>query len=401
MGNRLSLWILAGVVAGSLVGYGWPSGAAYLGPLGFLFLSLLKMVAVPLVALSVFWGIISLPTALGLGRLGLKAGLYYLATSLLAILTGIGFFRLLRPGETLYLQGSFPPFPVLSGEATFSEVFLKIVPENPFRAFAEGDFVSVLFFVILSGVAFFYLPGNVGRPLKALAQAGYELMLCLTQGVLRLAPLGLFALMVQVVGEMASSGRLGALTAGLGRYFLTNLLGLALHFFLTLPLILYLFTGRSPWSFFRALGPALLCAFSTASSSATIPLTLCQLRGKAGVSERVSQLVVPVGATVNMDGTALYGSVMVFFLAQAHGVQLGLLQQFQVVWLMLLASIGTAGIPMGSLVLIAVVLKTLGLPAEWMALVLPLDRILDMCRTSVNVWSDAVGAAVVDRLEGQ
>ncbi|MBT7457934.1 MAG: dicarboxylate/amino acid:cation symporter, partial [Gemmatimonadetes bacterium] len=263
-------------------------------------------------------------------------------------------------------------------------------------AMAEGNMLQIIVFALLFGTFITRLPEAQRKPLESIFTSAFAVMMKLTHFILSFAPLGIFALVGRTVARTGID-----VFAGLGIYALTVLLGLLIHACVTLPILLSVLGRLRPHIHAQAMSPALLTAFSTSSSSATLPLTLDCLENRAGVSNRVTSFVAPLGATVNMDGTALYECVAALFIAQAYGVELSILQQGLVVVTALLASIGAAGIPMAGLVMISVILTAVGLPLEGVGLILAVDRVLDMCRTTVNVWSDTCGAALIARSEGE
>jgi Na+/H+-dicarboxylate symporter len=387
---QILLGMLAGGVAGFLLGERvWP-----IAPLGEIFIRLLRMVTVPLIFSSLIVGTTGLGDAARVGRLGLKAFFYYVTTSVAAILTGLVLVGLIRPGvgSALHLTA---PEGLQIGSQGIGETLLAIIPDNPLAAMAEGNILAIIFFALLVGVFANRLPAAGRRTIIDLVQAVFDLMMLITELVIRMAPVGVFALMAKMVGTTGFE-----VFPPLLKYMLTVAAGLALHALVTLPVILFLFARVRPAAYARAMAPALATAFSSASSSATLPLTLDCVERRAGVPNQVSSFVLPLGATVNMDGTALYECVAVIFIAQVHGIALGAGEQVLVVITALLASIGAAGIPMAGLVMMSIVLRAVGLPLDGVGLILAVDRVLDMCRTSVNVWSDMVGAAVVSRWEG-
>ena len=275
-------------------------------------------------------------------------------------------------------------------------IFQRLVPQNVFKSATEGDMLGMIFFSLLFGYFLARLSEENRGPLLSIFRGLYDVMLLITDLVMRFAPIGVFALVAKVV---ATTG-LDAFRQ-VAMFFVTVLAALAVHTFVVLPLLLR-FVGRvNPVRHFQAMTPALLTAFSTASSSATLPLTMECVEKRAGVSNRTSSFVLPLGATVNMDGTALYECVAALFIAQWYGVELGFVAQFTVVLVALLTSIGVAGIPAASLVAIVIVLNAVGLPAEGIGLILPVERVLDMCRTSVNIFSDSCGAVIIGRSEGE
>ena len=262
-------------------------------------------------------------------------------------------------------------------------------------AVANGEFLSIISFSILFGVFLGRVKGQVGQTVVAFFEESFEVMMAMTQWVIRLAPVGVAAFMLSAT---VSQG--GEVFATLGWYMLTVFLALLVHAVVVLPLILKFVAKRNPWDYAKSISPALLTAFSTASSNGTLPLTMSAVEERAGVSRRVGAFVLPLGATINMDGTALYEAVAVLFIAQASSnFELALDQQLIVAVTALLASVGAAGIPHAGLVMMAIVLQAVGLPLEAQGVILAVDRVLDMCRTSVNVWSDACGCAVVDRFD--
>ena len=379
---------------------------------GTLFLNALKMIIVPLIVSSIIVGIAGVGGTVGLGRLGGKTVLYYLATSLLAILTGLLLVNLFAPGiidgqparDVLGLnleQAAIASDKVGSrGVGDIADVFLSMVPPNIVAAAANGQMLGLIFFSLLFG----YFMTRIGEARQDMQltfwQGVYHTMMKITDFIMKFAPLGVFGLVAKVIAGI-EPGQVGELAASLGVYFITVLLALAVHVLITLPVLLK-FIGRvQPFRQYVAMAPALLTAFSTASSSATLPITLDCVEKNAKVSNRTSSFVLPLGATVNMDGTALYECVAAMFIAQAYGLELSFTTQFVIVLVALLTSIGVAGIPAASLVAITIILTTIGLPLEALGLILAVDRILDMFRTSVNVFSDSCGAVIIARTEGE
>lgn len=395
--------ILAALVLGAASGLVLGETVLPVTFMGDLFLRALRMVIVPLIMTSIICGVSGLGASGNMGRLGARTLVYYTISSLLAILTGLVLVNLLQPGvgadlglqrEPENLANSIERFGNSPWQALLRLV-MDMVPTNPVAAMANGDMLQVIVFALLFGVFISRVPDALRQPLETFFQGAFAVMMGITHFVLAFAPLGIFALVARTV---ATTGL--EVFSGLGIYALTVFLGLVVHGVVTLPLLLVAF-GLSPRRHVQAMSPALLTAFSTSSSSATLPLTMDSLENRAGVSNRVTSFVAPLGATVNMDGTALYECVAAVFIAQAYGLDLSLSQQFLVVVTALLASIGAAGIPMAGLVMISVILTAVGLPLEGVGLILAVDRVLDMCRTTVNVWSDSCCAAVVARGEGE
>ena len=420
----LSGWILIGVVGGVVAGaaFLYVSPRTFQAPAGDLggieaavrtlfdiaeklFLRLLRMIIVPLILTSIVSGVLSAGDARGLGRLGWKTATYYVTTSVLAILTGLVLVNLVQPGAGASLALEKVPEGFRAIDQTPSEFLvdfvLGFVPLNPFRAMFDGDVLQIIVFALLLGIFIPRVPDPYRGTLTRLFQGGFEVMMRIVRFVLWFAPAGIFALLTRIV---CTSG--WDAFRSLGLYAATVLGALVVHSCVTLPLLLRLFGRVSPIRHARAMSPALLTAFSTASSSGTLAVTMECVEDRAKVSNRVTSFVLPMGATVNMDGTALYECVAAVFIAQIYISQgaippLSVGQQLLVVVTALAASIGAAGIPMAGLVMIGIILKAIGLPLEAVGYILAVDRILDMCRTTVNVWSDSCGAVVIARSEGE
>lgn len=374
---------------------------------GKLFINALKMVVVPLVVASIIAGIANIANDKSFGRLGASTLLYYVFTSTIAIFVGLALVNLIQPGiDSGFDKAALDNLGAsaadvmqkVEGRSTgdIAEVFLRMVPTNIFRAAAETQLLGLIFFAILFGFFAAKIKEELSRPIISFWQAIYEVMIKITMWVIQFAPIGVFALVSKVVMTTGLSA-----FESLFYFFITVLLALLIHFFIVLPLILFFIGKQNPLTYLRAMSPAVLLAFSTASSSSTLPLTMSCVQNRVGVSKQVSSFTLPLGATVNMDGTALYECVAVIFIAQLYGIEMSIATQLLVVWLALLTSIGVAGIPAASLVAITLILTAVGLPAEGIALILAVDRILDMCRTSVNVYSDSCGAGVIAKSMGE
>lgn len=375
---------------------------------GTLFLNALKMLIVPLIASSIITGIASTGGGRDFGRLGGKTLLYYMTTSLIAILIGLTLVNFVGPG---YINGE-PARDQLAlhadtetveqavegkGMRDVAQIFIRMVPPNVFAAATDnGQMLGLIFFALLFGFFMTALKGQSREVLKTFWKAVFEVMMKITEFVMRFAPYGVFALLARTVCQTGFEAFMPLM-----KFFFTVIAALAIHFLIVMPLILSLIARVKPLRHYVAMTPALLTAFSTASSAATLPLTMDCVENRAGVSNRVTSFVLPLGATVNMDGTALFECVAAMFIAQAYGIDLNFGTQFVIVFIALMTSIGVAAIPKASLVAIMVILAAIGLPAEALGLILAVDRILDMCRTSVNVFSDSVGAIVIAKTEGE
>ena len=373
---------------------------------GTLFLNALKMLIVPLIMSSIIVGVAGIGSSGDLGRLGGKTLVFYLSSSLLAILLGLVLVNLFQPGvvdgepagpmlaleETVTLPDSVGQ----ADSGTLADIFLRMVPTNVIQAAANGKMLGLIFFSLLFGYFLSRVDHGAGEPLYKFWNGVFQVMMRITEWVMKFSPIGVFGLVAETVSQ-TGFGAAGPLLV----FTLTVILALLGHALLTLPLLLRLFARVAPYRMFPAMSPALLTAFSTASSSATLPVTMDCLEKNAGVSNRVSSFVLPLGATVNMDGTALYECVAAMFIAQAYGLELSLSVQFVIVITALVTSIGVAGVPSASLVAIAIILTAIGLPLEALGVLLVFDRLLDMLRTSVNVFGDSCGAVIVARLEGE
>jgi len=370
--------------------------------LGDLFLRMLKMVSVPLIVFSLTTGVMGLGHAERLGKMFGRTILYYVSTSMLAICTGLLMVNLIQPGvdhqQQADAQAAGGVEAAEQGKKLSTVLFEQIenmIPPNPMQAVADGQFLGIIAFTLAFAIFAILAGGRTADTVRDLARAGFEVMMKMTMAVIKLAPAGVLCLMLFAAATQGLSvfGRLGM-------YMVTVACALALHALVILPLILKFVGRRNPWKFAQAMSPALLTAFSSASSNATLPLTLTSVEQRAGVSNRVSSFVLPLGATVNMDGTALYEVVAVLFIANlTPGVDLTIVQQVIVAFTALLASIGAAGIPHAGLVMMVIILQAVGLPTEAQGLIIAVDRVLDMCRTCVNVWSDSCGCAVIARFE--
>lgn len=362
---------------------------------GKIFLRLLKMVVLPLVIASLLLGVLGVGSSKDLSRIGSKTLIYYIFTSLVAIIVGLVFVNLLSPGTRVSLDLGDMATKAISSPSSLSEIFIRMVPENPIGSMAAVpfDMLGVLFFIILFGVFALQVSEQKRKPIADFADSLNEIMLKMVHGVLAVAPIGVFCLVSKLIMEVGLQ-----VFGSLAWYLVTVMLALGVHFFIVVPALYFLFRKENPYHYMRQMSPALLTAFSSASSAATLSLTMeCSQKNKK-VSSKVSSIVLPLGATINMDGTALYEGVAVLFIAQVMGVDLSFFQQFLVLITALLASVGAAGIPHAGLAMMVVILETVGLPLEATGMILAVDRVVDMARTGVNVWSDSVGAAIVEKV---
>jgi Na+/H+-dicarboxylate symporter len=398
---ELHTQIFLGIFAGALVGFFFPEWKDQIGWVGDLFLRFLYMVIVPLLFSSIVSGITSISQGSHLAQLGVKTVSWYLFTSVLAIGTGLFFFNVIEPGGHIALpQKVEVPKVAVDKEVSFRDILFRMIPKNVFEALAQGEMLPIIVFALFFGIFLMRSRSTYRDALIHYFHGAFDVMMDLTQFVIRLTPYGIFAIIVKTVGEYASDwNRFSQLLTGLSLFMVTVLVGLAWHFFVNLSGLVWLFTGVLPWRFIRNVQTVLLTAFSTSSSAATLPTTISVLKHRLNIPDRFVSFIIPLGATINMDGTALYECVSALFIAKVYGIHLTFAQQLMVVFTALLASIGAAGVPMAGIVMMVVVFKSVGLPLEGIGIILTVDRILDMFRTSVNVYSDMCGAMVIASTE--
>ena len=409
--TRMLIGFVVGAGAGLLANL-YAADAAWLDtfvtyvtdPVGQLFLRLLFMLVIPLVFSALVLGVVEIGDPRSLGRIGGKTLLWILAVTSIAVLIGLVLVNLLEPGLGL------PPdvAQVLLSEATERsaeiagrggsisgvDLLLNIVPRNPVAAAAAGDLIAVMFFALMFGIGATVIRNHATRSFVSTVQGVYDICLKLIGWIIELAPYAVAALLFSITAVLGVD-----VLMQLARFVGTVLLALGIHFFVVFPILLRLLGGMGPLTFFRGAQPALLTAFSTSSSSATLPTTLKVAEDNLGVPRRVARFVCTLGATANMNGTALFEGITVLFLAQFFGVELSLVQQVMILVLCIFGSIGAAGVPGGSLPVIAMILVMFGIPPEGIGLILGVDRLLDMCRTVVNVGGDMVGSVVIGRSE--
>lgn len=381
--------------------------------LGTLFLRALKMIVIPLIMSSIILAVMNIGRDKSFGRLGLKTLVYYFGTGLSAVIIGLVVVNVFQPGdveqatrEAMVAGAQAKDVGSLISEAEgrsgkdVIKIFINMVPPNIFKAAVEGQFLALIFFSILFGFFTSKLPDDLLASQRTFWQGLNGIITAMTDFIIMFAPIGVFGLVLPTIATTGTE-----LFGTMGYFAFTVLVALGLHFFGVIPLVIALVAKENPIKQYRAMAPAILTAFSTASSASTLPVTMECVQKNAGVSKRVSSFTLPLGATVNMDGTALFECVVVIFLAQLFGIEMTLVTQFSVVVLALLTSIGVAGIPHASLVAIVVILSSVGFPPELIetgiGIVFIVDRILDMCRTAVNIFGDSCGAVVIGKTEGE
>ena len=400
--KQILVAMVIGFTIGALIhGFDW-SENAFVGEFlvggifslgGQIFIKTLKLLVVPLVFVSLVCGASSLAGGNNMGRIGLKTVALYLMTTAIAITLALTVANIINPGlginmaEGMTFQAKEAP--------PFTQVVLDIFPSNPVAAMAEGNMLQIIVFALLLGVAL-TRAGDAGLALKASFDRWNEVIMQLVMMLMLAAPVGVFCLMVTLGAQLGFGAILDLLA-----YFLCVLLVLALHFLITYPTLIKLLVRVSPVLFYQHMAPVMAFAFSTASSGATLPVTLETVKKRIGVRNEIASFVVPVGATINMDGTAIMQGVATVFIAQAFNVDIGLTGYLMVILTATMASIGTAAVPGVGLITLALVLTQVGLPVEGIALIIGVDRLLDMTRTVVNVVGDATVSSVVARSEGQ
>lgn len=421
--RKLHWQIIAGLVLGLLYGViaasaGWGRFTTnWIAPFGTVFLNLLKLIAVPLVLASLITGVASLSDLRKLSRIGGKTISIYIATTVISVTIGLVIVNILRPGATVppemrdRLQASYQIDATRQTEAAERakergplQPIVDMVPENFFGSSSDNrNMLQVVVMAILFGVGLIQVSKDKAQPVLAFFEGLNDVIIRLVDVIMIIAPLGVFALIAGTITSVAQDNIRAVieLLGALAFYCVAVVSGLAIHTFITYPTILKLFSPMGIRTFFSGIAPAQLVAFSTSSSGATLPVTMERCEEKLGVSEEVSSFVLPLGATINMDGTALYQAVAAVFIAQALGMGLGLAAQLTIVLTAVLASIGTAAVPAAGIIMLVIILEAIGVPSAGIALILGVDRILDMLRTATNITGDATVAVIVASSEGQ
>lgn len=406
----------AGVVFGLVaVLAGWHAFTIdWIKPWGTIFIRLLKLIAVPLIIVSLINGISNLNDVSKLSRIGLKTISLYLVTTVIAITIGLLVVNLTRPGKVLPAEkalefqqryaANVQNTPDTSAEEGPLQFIIDVVPDNVFRAMTENTaMLQVIFFSVLFGIAMILIPQEKTRPVKLFIESLNEIVLQMIHLIMKIAPYGVFALIAAITVEVAGDqiADTAALFGSLGLYALTVIIGLLLMVFVIYPLIISSLTVIGFKQFIKGLAPAQLLAFSTSSSAATLPVTMECCEENLGVKKEVSSFVLPLGATINMDGTSLYQAVAAVFLAQIYGMDLSLGQQLTIILTATLASIGSAAVPGAGMIMLVIVLGSVGIPTEGIALIFAVDRPLDMLRTVVNITGDSSIACAVAHTENK
>jgi proton glutamate symport protein len=421
--KRLHWQIIIGLILGLI--WGLLSGfigmadftSAYIRPFGTIFIDLLKLIAVPLVLASLVVGVSSLNDMSRLSKMGGKTIGIYLITTMLAITIGLTVVNVIQPGATLPLETRSGLMESYSEnleerdadaeqlqQRNIMQFFVDIVPENFFQSASNNsNMLQVVFVAILLGIGLVNIPAQKGEPLIQFFESLNDVIIKIVDLVMKTAPYGVFALMAAVIVDLTGDdiGQALVLLRALGWYCIAVLIGLILHVFIVYSSLFKLFSKMRLRDFFKAIRPAILLGFSTSSSLATLPVTMERVEKNLGVSEEVSSFVLPVGATINMDGTSLYQAIAAVFIAQALGMELSIAQQLTIVLTATAASIGAAGVPGAGIIMLVIVLQSVQVPIEGIALILGVDRILDMARTAVNITGDAAVSVVIAYTENK
>ncbi|WP_456384601.1 dicarboxylate/amino acid:cation symporter [Persephonella sp.] len=381
---------VVGIVLGVLAGLYLPELMLNLKFIGDVFLNLLKMIVIPLIFVSIFMSIASLASLDDLKNMGIKAIIYYFSTTALAVLTGVIITNIVKFDTSDIPKGEKPPE---VGEFTLETFLDNLIPSNIFESFAEGKAIHVILFSILFAIAVVGLANAKKDRVVGFFDGTNDALMKIAKWIIALSPVGVFSLIGYVVADKG----IGVIIS-LWQYVAVVIGGILIHAVINLGLIAYLVGRFNPFSYFKKVREAILVAFSTCSSSATLPVSLEVATEKAKVDKKVAGFVLPLGATVNMDGTALYEAVAAVFIASVFGIELTLMQQVIIFITATLAAVGAASIPSAGLVTMTLVFSAVGLPLEGIAIIIAVDRFLDMFRTATNVWGDLIGAKIISRL---
>lgn len=415
---KLYTKILIGMIAGIVVGFivnqaGWSEVTTYTDPVGTLFIRLVKMLVVPMVLVSLIVGAASLGDIRKVGKMGMKAFGFFMLTTAIAATIGILVANIGQPGRGMSIEQRDKLVSQYESQAAaktagaeemqqksefekITTLFVNMVPTNPFQALAEGDMLAVIFFALFLGITATLIPPEKSEPLIRAFDALNDIIIKMITLAMELAPYGVFALMLSVVATLGLD-----ILILLIKYSFIVLLGLGLHVAITHFSFIRFYVGLNPLKFLAAIKEAILLGFSTSSSSATLPISMNVAENNLGVSKPVSSFILPLGATINMDGTALYQAVAAIFIAQVFDIDLTFTQQLTIILTATLASVGAAGVPGAGMITLALVLTTLGIPETGLALIFGLDRLIDMCRTTINIVGDLTLTAVMAKSEGE
>ena len=396
----IGLGIVAGILLCRITPY--ENWSPYIKWAGDMFLRGLRMIVIPLVFTSIALGVAGMGNSAALGRIAGKTILYYIVTTAIAAAVGLTLVNIVKPGVGANLNLAEKVSSVSTGEVSFIDQIVAIVPSNIFESMAKGDLLPIIFFAVLFGLFMNKVDKKHTVTLTELFTAIYEVIMKITFFLIRLAPVGVFSIVANVVGKQANDPQALINMAGsLGVFVLVVWSGLLIQGVVVLPTLVRVLGKQNPWRHISKMSTVLLTAFSTCSSGAALPINIRDSQEKCGISNKIASFVLPLGSTINMNGTALYECVTAIFIAQAYGIDLTLAQQIMIIFTALLAAIGTAGIPMAGMVMLTIVLSAVGLPLEGIGLVLAVEQLCDMPRTCINTYGDSCGAVIIAHSEGE
>jgi Na+/H+-dicarboxylate symporter len=400
----LPLQIIIAMVLGVLYGVFCHDYIQYVSWAGEIFLRFLKMIVIPIVFSSMVVGVASLGNQGGLGRIAGKTFAFYVSTTVIATFVGLILVNILEPGvgSTLVSQTEGATQIASAEKVSLGQQIINIVPSNIFETLSQGNLLSIIFFAILFG----YFVTQVGEKARTtivdLFQSVFDVIMKITLSVIKLAPYGVFAIVAKMIAQQAGDiDKLMEIAQSLGMFLVIVWAGCMIQFFVVLPSTVYFIGKENPWRHMKKMSTAILTAFSTCSSGAALPISLKDSQEKCGISNKIASFTLPLGATVNMNGTALYEGVAVIFIAQVYGIDLSIIEQLIILVTVLFSAIGTASIPMAGLVMLSVAISVAGLPMEGIGLVLAVEQLCDMPRTATNSYGDMCGAVVIAKSEGE
>ena len=396
--------ILIALVLGVIFGIFGHEYVKYISWAGVIFLRFLKMIVVPIVFSSMVVGVAGMGNSGGLGRIAGKTFSFYIITTLIAAFIGMLFVNILEPGvgSTLIDQANGAVQAASANKISLGERLITIVPDNIFRSLTEGDLLAIIFFAILFGFFVTKVEEKSRNMIVDVFQAVFDVIMKITLAVIKLAPIGVFAIVSKMIAEQAGdTAKLVEIAQSLGMFVLIVWIGCMIQFFIILPATVHFIGKENPWKHMKKMSTAILTAFSTCSSGAALPISMRDSQEKCGISNKIASFTLPLGATINMNGTALYECVAVIFIAQVYGVDLSIMEQLIIVATVLFSAIGAASIPMAGLVMLSVALSVAGLPLEGIGLVLAVEQLCDMPRTATNSYGDMCAAVVIAKSEGE
>ena len=396
----IGLSIAAGILLCKIAPY--EQWSPYVKWAGDIFLRALQMIVIPLVFTSIALGVAGMGNSAALGRIAGKTILYYIVTTAIAAAIGLTLVNIVKPGVGANLNLAEKVSSIGNGKMSFIDEIVSIVPSNIFESMAKGDLLPIIFFAVVFGFFMNMVDQKHTETLSGLFTAIYEVIMKITFFIIRLAPFGVFSIVANTVGKQANDPQaLLSMAGSLGVFVLVVWSGLIIQGAIVLPLLVRVLGKQNPWRHISKMSTVLLTAFSTCSSGAALPINIRDSQEKCGISNKIASFVLPLGSTINMNGTALYECVTAIFIAQAYGIDLSLAQQIMIIFTALLAAIGTAGIPMAGMVMLTIVLSAVGLPLEGIGLVLAVEQLCDMPRTCINTYGDSCGAVIIAHSEGE